>query len=54
MEANNLEDKLIQFQLFIHEKGLINNYDWDFEAVAKQFLKAERKNNSNEGLPPIS
>jgi hypothetical protein len=48
MEANSLEETLIHFQLFIHEKGLINNYDWDFEAVVKQFLTAESKKTTKQ------
>jgi hypothetical protein len=54
MEAISLEETLIHFQLFLHQKELINNYDWDFEAVAKQFMRAERKNKKSKGLPPNS
>lgn len=32
-------NKLVNFQIFLNEKGLINNYDWDFEKEAKTFLK---------------
>jgi hypothetical protein len=36
-------NKLIKFQLFLYEKDLINNYDWDFEKEAKKFLKITNK-----------
>ena len=32
-------NKIIGFQIYLNEKGLINNYDWDFEKEAKTFLK---------------
>jgi hypothetical protein len=32
-------NKLVNFQIFLNEKGLITNHDWDFEKVAKTFLK---------------
>lgn len=32
-------NKLINFQLYLNEKGLINNHDWDYEKEAKKFLK---------------
>jgi hypothetical protein len=32
-------NKLINFQIFLHEKGLITNHDWDFEKESKTFLK---------------
>ncbi len=32
-------NKLVNFQLFLYEKGLITNHDWDFEKEAKTFLK---------------
>jgi hypothetical protein len=31
--------KLISFQLYLNEKGLINNYDWEYEKEAQKFLK---------------
>ena len=32
-------NKLINFQLYLNEKGLINNHDWDYEKEAQKFLK---------------
>jgi hypothetical protein len=32
-------NKIIGFQIYLNEKGLITNYDWDFEKEAKTFLK---------------
>ncbi len=32
-------NKIIGFQIYLNEKGLINNYDWDFKKEAKTFLK---------------
>jgi hypothetical protein len=32
-------NKLVNFQIFLNEKGLITNHDWDFEKEAKTFLK---------------
>lgn len=32
-------NKLINFQIFLNEKKLITNHDWDFEKEAKTFLK---------------
>jgi len=31
--------KLISFQLYLNEKGLINNYDWEYKKEAEKFLK---------------
>lgn len=33
------EDLLIRFQIWMSEKGLINDYDWEFEKEAKKYLK---------------
>ena len=35
----NQEKILIDFQFYLHKRKLINDYDWDYEYEAKQFLK---------------
>ena len=43
-----MEDILIRFQIYLNDKGLITNHDWDYEKLAKQFIKHEnRKSKSN-------
>ncbi len=34
---------LIEFLLYLNEKGLINNHDFDYEKQAKKFLKFKNK-----------
>jgi hypothetical protein len=34
-------DELIAFQLFLNQKGLITNYDWDYEKIAKKYINAK-------------
>lgn len=34
-----IEIALIHFQIYLNEKKLITNYDWDFEKEAKKFIK---------------
>jgi len=34
-----MKDILIEFQIYLNEKKLINNHDWDFEKEAKKFIK---------------
>lgn len=34
-----MKDTLIEFQIYLNDKGLINNYDWDFEKEAETFIK---------------
>ncbi len=34
-----MEDILIEFQIYLNDKELINNHDWDFEKEAKKFIK---------------
>lgn len=34
-----MEDILIEFQIYLNDKELINNHDWDFEKEAKNFIK---------------
>ena len=33
-------DLIIAFQLYLNNKGIIENHDWDFEKQAKKFLKS--------------
>lgn len=41
-----MEDILIRFQIYLNDKGLITNHDWDYEKLAKQFIKY--KNNESK------
>ena len=34
---------LLDFQLWLNEKNLITNHDWDFENEAKKFMKSINK-----------
>ena len=34
-----MEDLLIKFQCFLNNNGLITNHDWDYEKLARRFLK---------------
>lgn len=34
-----MEDFLIEFQIYLYNKNLINNHDWDFGKEAKKFIK---------------
>ncbi|MFY8160490.1 MAG: hypothetical protein ACOVNU_04110 [Candidatus Kapaibacteriota bacterium] len=43
MQKTTLIDELIGFQIFLNEKGSITDYDWDFEKVAKQYVKKTYK-----------
>jgi len=40
VDANEMVDELIGFQLYLNNKGLINNHDWDFEKIAKKYIKS--------------
>jgi len=42
-----MEDILIRFQIFLNDKGLITNHDWDYEKLSKQFIRHEKKLKSN-------
>jgi hypothetical protein len=39
IEKEQRLDDLVRLQIFLSDKGLINDYDWDFEKLAKQFIK---------------
>jgi hypothetical protein len=34
-----MEKILIEFQIYLNDKGLINNHDWEYEKEAKKFIK---------------
>lgn len=34
-----MKDILIDFQLFLNDKGLINNHNWNYEKQAKKFVR---------------
>lgn len=36
---NNLEEQLINFLIYLNNKGLINNHDFDYENEIKKYLK---------------
>jgi hypothetical protein len=36
-------DKLVSFLLHLNQKGLINNYDFDYEKESKKYLKKIKK-----------
>jgi len=39
MKKNKKIDLLTRFQIFLYEKGKINDHDWTFEKQAKKFVK---------------
>ena len=41
--SKSKKDLLILFQIYLNEKCLITNHDWDFEKQAKKFLKELKK-----------
>ena len=43
-----MEDILIRFQIYLNYKGLITNHDWDYEKLAKQFIK--HQNNESKRI----
>lgn len=34
-----MQDILIEFQIYLNDRKLINNHDWDFEKEAKKFIR---------------
>ena len=36
-------DELIGLQIYLNDKDLITNYDWDFEKIAKRYYKTSNK-----------
>lgn len=45
-QQHRLED-LIDFQLFLLDRGLINNTDWAYEDLAQEFINQNLKNERN-------
>lgn len=41
MEKEKILDDLIGFQIYLNNKGLITNHDWDFEKMSKLYIKKE-------------
>jgi hypothetical protein len=39
----NLKEELLKFQFYLHEKGLINNHDWDYMAEINKYLKKKSR-----------
>ena len=42
-EKEKIIEHLTWFQSYLNDKGLITDYDWDFEKLAKQYIKKECK-----------
>ena len=40
-----MKDMLIKFQIYLNDKKLINNHDWDFEKEAKKFIRQTKNCN---------
>jgi hypothetical protein len=38
-KAKTLIDELINFQIYLNDKGLITNHDWDYEKLSKKYVK---------------
>lgn len=38
-EREYIIDELINFQIYLNDKGLITNHDWDYEKVSKKYVK---------------
>ena len=56
MDINlSMEDQinlLIVFQLYLHDRKLITDYDWDYEKMAKRFVRSYNKSlNKAQTLP---
>ncbi len=43
-----MEEILIRFQIYLNDKNLITNHDWDYEKLAKQFIKQFKKQNQHD------
>ena len=41
IEQKKAIDELIFFQLYLNDKKLITNYDWDYKEVAKKYIKTK-------------
>lgn len=41
------EDTFVWFLLWLYDKGLINNYDFDFEKVSKDYIKSLKTKKQN-------
>lgn len=41
-EVIGQSEKLVDFLLHLNDKGLINDYDFDYEKEAKEYLKKKR------------
>lgn len=39
MEEESMVEELIGFQIYLNDKGLITNHDWDFEKESKKYYK---------------
>ena len=39
MEKESMVEELIGFQIYLNDKGLITNHDWDFEKESKKYYK---------------
>lgn len=48
IDTEKLDERILfDFLFFLHEKGLITNYDFDFEKEIKLFIKKSIKDEQN-------
>ena len=43
MNKKEIIEELIGFQIFLNNKALITNHDWDYEKWAKKYIKSIKK-----------
>ena len=48
-----MEDILIEFQIYLNDKKLITNHDWDFEKMARKFIKGRKIVSKNFIKPAV-
>jgi hypothetical protein len=41
MHKQEIIEDIIGFQIYLHDNGLITNHDWEFEKLAKLYVKKE-------------
>jgi len=47
MHRQEIIEELIGFQIFLNNKKLITNHDWDYDKLAKQYVKSLNKTNND-------
>jgi hypothetical protein len=48
-----MEEILIEFQIYLNDKKLITNHDWDFEKMARKFIKSRKVVSKNFIKPAV-